>query len=76
MEYFSVVGPRYDIDRFGAALPRFSPRQADLLFVVGTITQRLALAMPAAPPRSPAALGSGERGPRPSPETRECRAVH
>ena len=42
MEYFTVVGPRYDIDRFGAALPRFSPRQADLLFVVGTITQRLA----------------------------------
>ncbi len=42
MEYFSVAGPRYDIDRFGAALPRFTPRQADLLFVVGTITQRLA----------------------------------
>ncbi|MGH7935025.1 MAG: NADH-quinone oxidoreductase subunit B [Candidatus Binataceae bacterium] len=42
MEYFSVSGPRYDIDRFGAALPRFTPRQADLLFVVGTITQRMA----------------------------------
>ncbi len=42
MEYFSTAGPRYDIDRFGAALPRFTPRQADLLFVVGTITQRLA----------------------------------
>lgn len=42
MEYFSVAGPRYDIDRFGAALPRFTPRQSDLLFVVGTITQRLA----------------------------------
>jgi NADH-quinone oxidoreductase subunit B len=42
MEYFSVAGPRYDIDRFGAALPRFTPRQADLLFVVGTVTQRLA----------------------------------
>jgi NADH-quinone oxidoreductase subunit B len=42
MEYFSVAGPRYDIDRFGAALPRFTPRQADLLFVVGTITQRQA----------------------------------
>jgi NADH-quinone oxidoreductase subunit B len=42
MEYFSVAGPRYDIDRFGAALPRFTPRQADLLFVVGTITHRLA----------------------------------
>lgn len=42
MEYFSVSGPRYDIDRFGAALPRFTPRQADLLMVVGTITQRQA----------------------------------
>ena len=34
--------PRYDIDRFGAALPRFSPRQADLLMVVGTISHRQA----------------------------------
>src|SRR5271167_752035 len=42
MEYFSTAGPRFDIDRFGAALPRFTPRQADLLFVVGTITQRMA----------------------------------
>ncbi len=42
MEYFSVAGPRWDIDRFGAALPRFTPRQSDLLFVVGTITHRLA----------------------------------
>jgi NADH-quinone oxidoreductase subunit B len=42
MEYFSVSGPRYDLDRFGAALPRFTPRQADLLWVVGTITQRQA----------------------------------
>jgi NADH-quinone oxidoreductase subunit B len=42
MEYFSVAGPRWDIDRYGAALPRFTPRQADLLFVVGTITHRLA----------------------------------
>ena len=42
MEYFSAAGPRFDIDRFGAALPRFTPRQADLLMVVGTITHRLA----------------------------------
>ncbi len=40
MEFMSAAGPRYDIDRFGAALPRFSPRQADLLMVVGTITHR------------------------------------
>lgn len=42
MEYFSTAGPRFDIDRFGAALPRFTPRQSDLLMVVGTITHRTA----------------------------------
>ena len=42
MEFMSVAGPRFDLDRFGAALPRFTPRQADLLMVVGTITHRLA----------------------------------
>ena len=42
MEFMSAAGPRYDLDRFGCALPRFSPRQADLLMVVGTITHRQA----------------------------------
>jgi len=42
MEFMSVAGPRYDLDRFGCALPRFSPRQADLLWVVGTISHRQA----------------------------------
>ncbi len=42
MEFMAVAGSRYDIDRFGAALPRFSPRQADLLMVVGTISHRQA----------------------------------
>jgi NADH-quinone oxidoreductase subunit B len=42
MEYMSAAGPRYDMDRFGCALPRFSPRQSDLLMVVGTITHRQA----------------------------------
>ena len=32
----------YDIDRFGALLPRFTPRQADLLMVIGTVTMRQA----------------------------------
>lgn len=40
MEFMSVSGPRYDIARFGAEAPRFSPRQSDLLWVVGTISQR------------------------------------
>jgi NADH-quinone oxidoreductase subunit B len=42
MEFMSTAGPRYDLDRFGCALPRFSPRQSDLLMVVGTISQRQA----------------------------------
>ena len=42
MEFMSAGGPRYDLDRFGCALPRFSPRHADLLMVVGTITHRQA----------------------------------
>ena len=42
MEYMATAGPRYDYSRFGAELPRFSPRQADLLMVVGTITHKQA----------------------------------
>ncbi|MDA2916354.1 NADH-quinone oxidoreductase subunit NuoB [Nitrospinae bacterium AH_259_B05_G02_I21] len=42
MEYMSTACSHYDIDRFGAGLPRFSPRQADVLFVVGTISHKLA----------------------------------
>jgi NADH-quinone oxidoreductase subunit B len=42
MEFFSVWAGRYDIARFGAEAPRFSPRQSDLLWVVGTISQRQA----------------------------------
>jgi NADH-quinone oxidoreductase subunit B len=40
MEYMSVAAPKYDIARFGAEFPRFSPRQADLLMIVGTIVER------------------------------------
>jgi NADH-quinone oxidoreductase subunit B len=42
VEYMSVVGPKYDIARFGAEAVRFSPRQADLLIVAGTITEKMA----------------------------------
>ena len=40
MEFMSTAAPRYDIARFGAEAPRFSPRQSDVLWVVGTISQR------------------------------------
>ena len=42
MEYMAVACARYDMSRFGAEIPRFSPRQADLLWVVGTVTHKLA----------------------------------
>lgn len=42
MEFMAVTSPRYDLGRFGAEAPRFSPRQSDLLWVVGTIVQRQA----------------------------------
>lgn len=42
MEYMSLSMAPYDIDRFGALLPRFTPRQADLLMIIGTVTSRQA----------------------------------
>ena len=42
MEYMSVSCAHYDLDRFGAGLPRFSPRQCDLLLCVGTVSHKLA----------------------------------
>ena len=42
MEFMSVSSTLYDTDRFGAALPRFTPRQSDLLMVVGTVSHKTA----------------------------------
>jgi NADH-quinone oxidoreductase subunit B len=42
IEYMAVVGPKYDISRFGAEVVRFSPRQCDLMIVAGTITEKMA----------------------------------
>ena len=42
MEFMAMASPRFDMARFGAEAPRFSPRQADLLWIVGTISQRQA----------------------------------
>jgi NADH-quinone oxidoreductase subunit B len=42
MEYMSLMGPRYDFSRFGCEFVQFTPRHTDLLFVVGTITERQA----------------------------------
>jgi NADH-quinone oxidoreductase subunit B len=39
------VAAQFDISRFGAELVRFSPRQADLMLVAGTINYKLAPAL-------------------------------
>lgn len=42
LEFMSIVSSRFDISRFGAEVVRFSPRQADLLLVMGTVTLKQA----------------------------------
>ncbi|MEW6743164.1 MAG: NADH-quinone oxidoreductase subunit B family protein [Planctomycetota bacterium] len=42
IEMMSMLGPRFDLARFGAEVARFSPRQADLMIVAGTLTWRMA----------------------------------
>jgi NADH dehydrogenase I D subunit len=37
----SVVSSHYDVSRFGAEVVRFSPRQSDLMMVMGTITDKM-----------------------------------
>jgi NADH-quinone oxidoreductase subunit B len=38
IEFMAVTSGRYDIARFGSEIIRFSPRQADLLLVMGTVS--------------------------------------
>ncbi|MGA7616296.1 MAG: NADH-quinone oxidoreductase subunit NuoB [Thermoanaerobaculia bacterium] len=42
IEFMSTVSSHYDIARFGAEVVRFSPRQADLMIVAGTIVDKMA----------------------------------
>ncbi len=42
IEYMSVLSSDFDLARFGAERPSFSPRQADLLIVLGTLTYKMA----------------------------------
>jgi len=45
IELMATVGPRYDLARFGAEALRFSPRQADVMVVSGTVTKKMAPAV-------------------------------
>ena len=42
IEMMAMVGPRFDLARFGAEVLRFSPRQSDLMLVAGTVTWKMA----------------------------------
>lgn len=42
IEFMGTVSNMFDISRFGAELVRFSPRQSDLLLVLGTINYKQA----------------------------------
>src|SRR5262245_35087189 len=42
IEFMAFTASHYDVARFGSEVLRFSPRQADLMFVAGTIPDKLA----------------------------------
>ena len=45
IELMAAGAARFDIARFGAEVMRFSPRQADVMIVAGTVTYKMALAV-------------------------------
>jgi NADH-quinone oxidoreductase subunit B len=45
IELMATGASRFDIARFGAEVMRFSPRQADVMIVAGTVTYKMALAV-------------------------------
>src|SRR5437660_12919675 len=42
IEFMSMVSSHYDVARLGAAVVRFSPRQADLMSVAGSSVHKIA----------------------------------
>ena len=44
VEMMHIAAPRYDMDRYGVVF-RASPRQADVIIVAGTVTNKMAPAL-------------------------------
>ncbi len=42
IEMMATYASKYDLDRFGAGIPRATPRQADLMIVAGTVNHKMA----------------------------------
>ncbi len=45
IEFMAAAASRFDMARFGAEVARFSPKQADLMIVAGTMTYKMAEAV-------------------------------
>jgi len=45
IELMAILGPKFDLARFGAEVARFTPRQCDVLLVAGTVTWKMAQAV-------------------------------
>ncbi len=45
IEMMAAACSRFDLSRFGMEVMRFSPRQADVMIVAGTVTYKMALAV-------------------------------
>lgn len=41
IEFMAMMAARFDLSRFGMEITRASPRQADLMFVSGTVTKKM-----------------------------------
>jgi NADH-quinone oxidoreductase subunit B len=41
IEFMAAAASRFDISRFGAEVARFSPKQADVMIVAGTMTYKM-----------------------------------
>ena len=59
IEMMAAGASRFDLDRFGSGIFRATPRQADLMIVAGSVTEKMApvdVYVPGCPPRPEALI--------------------